>query len=597
MRLRLLVPLLVLLAAPPQVRAAVIVIGNYTDGPVTFRIAEPNAKAREHTLASNHVIPMFVPGPVDVTFTAKGRAVELRLDAYNAYLFIPDPAAGFRLEGVALPGDALERDARAELNPVPRDPPVKVPVTVLVDDADPRADKRWRADLTARFDEAAAVIEKATGMRPVLAGFDTWASDPGAKNTSELLAGLEKAVKAKEGTLAVGYTSRKIDPRADPAFGACRGLAGRHVLIREWVPQSEAERVEVLVHFLATALGGVGTPDPGSALRAKIGDGYALRRGAVVRLDPLNALLLNLWADERRREPDVTLNSLSVYNRARITRLYKALLQAAPGDSLALEYLNGLDREVAKNPAPVPKNPAPKNPERVSGGGRARDELARAVVKAVRERAELNAALGAKALKGDGLTTEYVKAAAGAALRTPGPEMVPAFLVGLGVALDETDVLLDDATTAGAVKDLETPAERKARVAALGTPTLAGRRDLCRRFFVGCATGVLVPDAAENVAIGRALFDLDRPTNLCVPALAAELAGVTFARTAQEDAEVLRDVNKAFSAAEYLPPMKGLRDGLSVEKFEELYGDPADERFLVVLADIRKRLKEMKAYK
>ena len=45
--------------------------------------------------------------------------------------------------------------------------------------------------------------------------------------------------------------------------------------MREWVPKSEAERAEVTLHFVAKALGAVGTPDPGSAMRAKLGDGYA----------------------------------------------------------------------------------------------------------------------------------------------------------------------------------------------------------------------------------------------------------------------------------------------------------------------------------
>jgi len=39
-----------------------------------------------------------------------------------------------------------------------------------------------------------------------------------------------------------------------------------------------------------------------------------------------------------------------------------------------------------------------------------------------------------------------------------------------------------------------------------------------------------------------------------------------------------------------LPP-KGLRDGLSSERFEEDYGDAEDSRFRAVLNDIRNRLK------
>ncbi|MBP3954298.1 hypothetical protein J8F10_03180 [Gemmata sp. G18] len=592
MRHRLFAPLVVLLFAPHPARAAVVVIGNYTDAEIAFRIAEPNEKARAHKLPSNTVAPVYVTGPADITFTAKGRETKLRLDVYNAYLFLPDPVTTVRLEGLELPGPALERDARAEANPVPRDPPVKVPVTLLVDDADPRADKLWQAELRKRFDGAAGVIEKATSVRFMLAGFDTWKSDPGAQSTTDLLDGLEKAVPAKEGTLVVGYSSRKIDEKADPTFGVGRGLNGRHVLIREWKPRGETERGEVLVHFLAQALGGVGTPDPGSALREKLGNGYALYPGAVVRLDPLNALLLNLWADERRREPGANLSSLTVSNRARMTRLYKALLKAAPGDALALAYLNELDRDVAKIP-----DPPLKNPDRPPVKSNVRDEIVRKVVRAVTARAKLNAEAGASALKGDELTAAYVHAAADSAIRSRGPEMVSAFLIALGAALDETGALADDAATAGAVAGAETPEERKERIAVLGNPTLAGRRDLCRRFFLGCALGELLRDAAEDAAVGRALFDFHKPANLCFPALAAEFAGIAFARAAQQDVEMVHDVHRAFAAADYVPPMKGLRDCLSREKFEELYGDSSDARFLAVLTDIRKRLKEMKAYK
>ena len=594
MRLRPCLPLFALLLAAMPGRAAVVVIGNYTDADLAFTVAEPDAKARAHKLPSNSVIPVTVSGPADIVFTSNGREQKFRLDVYNAYAFLPSPPAGVRLEHLEMPGEPLERDARVEVNPPPPREPLKIPVTLLVDDIDPRADKLWQTELRKRFDEAADVMEKATSVRFEFAGFDTWTSDADAKTTSDLFAHFEKTVKPKDGGMVVGYTSRRIDDKVDPAFGQCRAAGGRHILIREWRPKGDVERVEVLVHFLAKSLGGVGTPDPGSALRAKLGDGYAIRAGAVIRLDPLNALLLNLWADERRREPGITLDGLSLANRQRMTRVYKALLKAAPGDALAVQYVNDIDREGAKRPP----EPVAKQPDRPPVKLTARDEIVRATVKAVTARAKQNATLGAGALKGDDLTAALVSAAADCALRVPGPEMVSAFLIALGVAFDDTGALADDATTAPIVKDAETPEERAERLAVLGNPTLLGRRDLCRRFFLGCATGeILGTETAESVAVGRAMFDLHRPANLCFPALAAEFAGITFARVTQQDAEVLHDVRKKFAAAEYLPPLTGLRDGVCAEKFEERYGGATDDRFLAVLETVRDRLKKMKAYK
>ncbi|QEG28685.1 hypothetical protein GobsT_34710 [Gemmata obscuriglobus] len=585
MRFRFLASVALALAASSWGRAAVVVIGNYTDSEITFRLAEPGGKAKPHKLPSNHVVPLFVTGPVDLSYTANGKETKLRLDTYNAYVFLPDEATGFRFEGLELPGDPLERDTRIDPNPVPRDPPVKVPVTLLVDDAEQRTEKVWQAELRKRFDEAAGVLEKGAGVKFVLDGFDTWKSDPDAKDTAELLAGLEKVVQPKGGGLVVGYTSRRIDPMTDPSFGAGRGLSGRHILVREWTPKSDDERTEVLIHFLAKALGGVGSPDPGSALRPQLGDGYALRQGAVLRLDPLNALLLNLWGEERRRAAGVTLETLSPANRARLMRVYQGLLKAAPGDPLVIEYIETLERP-RKNEGGVSDRPRP------AVDATARAGVARAVIRAVRERARGNT--GSDALRGDALTAEYVRVAVEAALRSPGPEVVPGVLLGLGIALDDAGGLLDDALTSDAARGLETDVERKERVTALGNPTLAGRRDLCRRFFLGGAVNALAPERAERVAVGRAVLELHGPANLCLPALAAEFAGGAFAQAAFADADLLHRVAKSFTAADYLPPTAGLRDGLSAAKFEELYGGMSDGRFLTVLADIRARVRELK---
>jgi hypothetical protein len=363
--------------------------------------------------------------------------------------------------------------------------------------------------------------------------------------------------------------------------------------LREWWPKSEAERVEVMLHFVARALGAVGSPDPGSAMRPKLADSYILRAGAVLRLDPLNALALNLWADERRRDPAVELATLAPVYRHRLARIYGALKQATEGDLLVGEYLGSLDADLAKQPEPkeVP-------PDRPPAASSKRDELVRKIVKGVAEFAKKNAGQGASALTGDELTAAYVRTAAEIATSNPGPEMVPAYLIALGVALDDTDALLNDPTTGAAAKDAETPEERKARLAVLGNPTLAGRRDLCRRFFIGCATGELLPQhGAEFVAVGRAMADLNTPSGLSFPALAAEFAGISFARAASGDPEILRDVLVKFKAANYLPPFTGLRNGFSAERFAELYGGDSDERFLAVLAEIRKRLKAMPIYK
>ena len=118
---------------------------------------------------------MYVTGPADITYSTKSGHATRRLDIYNAYLFLPDQASGVRLEGVAEPGKALERDARAELSPIPRDPPVKVPVTILVDDCELRA----RKNAGKRNSANASTRPRASSRRPVVFAWNSRALPPG----------------------------------------------------------------------------------------------------------------------------------------------------------------------------------------------------------------------------------------------------------------------------------------------------------------------------------------------------------------------------------------------------------------------------------
>ncbi|MDB5312278.1 MAG: hypothetical protein JWO38_6480 [Gemmataceae bacterium] len=594
----------VVLAQPAP--AAVVVVANFTPGEITFTVGGSDRKGQTVTLAPAQVAPVTVSGPADITFPTRPANVTLRLDPYNAYVFLPDEKAGRRLEGIELPDAPPERDARPELNPAPREP-VKIPITLLVDDVDPRTDRLWQEAIRTRFEEAAAVVEAHSGVRFVFAGFETWESDPTIKDLRGLLTDFEGRVKVKPGQLAVGYTSRKVEDREKDAasFGATRAFPTTHVLIREWVPKAEPDKVEVLIHHLGLALGATLSPDPGSVMRPKVADGLARIPQYRFRFDPLNTLVMNLWADELRRGPVANVADVAAANRTRLARVYKALQKVRPGDPLAIAYLAELDREIVKNPDPK-KDPGVVNPKAPEPGAKAarspRDDVARAVVRAVAERARANTGPGA--ITGDDLTAAYVKAAASAALGVDGlpadsPDRTAGFLLGLAVALDDSDGLRSDALTAEAVKGAESDADREERLPVLGNPTIRGRRDLCRRFVIGCGAGeLLTPTRAEELAVNRSLslVGTQRQAGLSFPGLAAELAGVAFAGAARETPDILRRAAAKFTLADCLPETGGLRDGLSVERFEDDYSDAGDDRFGAVLTDIRGRVKKVPAF-
>jgi hypothetical protein len=583
-----LISLVVLGSVALRADAAVIVLGNYTTQEVAFTLTTLDEKPRSITIPAYHVQPVAVTGPSTLTLAGKDEGV--RVDPYNAYVFIPDRVKTVRIQGLELPGKAPERDARPELNPKPR-VPFKVPVTLLVDDADPRADKLWQEEVKRRFDAAAAVLNSQTGFQFEFAGFKTWESDGKARDLGAQLPFFEAGVKVRGNGIAVGYTSRKMD-EGEKALGACKGMGATHILLREWKPRGEPEKIEVLVRYLAVAVGAVTSPDPGSAMRDKPGDGKALYAGFVIRLDPLNALALNLWA-EQRQAGRIDLDDVPEPDRTRLLRVYSALLRAFPEDTYASDYVAILEKDPVR--LPKPKNPDPnvKNDPAAGMTDKARRiEAVRTVVAAITERARANT--GPAAVAGDELTAALVEAAATAVMKLEEPERFSAFLLGIAIALDDTNALKDDPLTTSAVAEIESDAERAARLAVLGNPTLRQRRDLCRRFAIGCGLGeLLTPTAAENTAVNRLFADLQRPVGFSFPGLAAEFAGISLARKLRESPDLFPRLRNTFSSSDFIPQLDGLREGLGLEKFEEAYGGTDDERFRSALAAIRKRIKAL----
>src|SRR5947208_3622293 len=111
---------------------------------------------------------------------------------------------------------------------------------------------------------------------------------------------------------------------------------------------------------------------------------------------------------------------------------------------------------------------------------------ARTVVAAIVGAAKENARRPAPR-KGDELTEYYVRAAAGAAAKLPEAQRAPAFLLGIGVALD-TSALLRKAPGTGVLwKKVESDAERAQRLKVIGQPTMYGRHDLTKHFVVSAA--------------------------------------------------------------------------------------------------------------
>lgn len=251
--------------------------------------------------------------------------------------------------------------------------------------------------------------------------------------------------------------------------------------------------------------------------------------------------------------------------------------------SLALASL-GLFATIA---AAAPAEPSPK------------EKAVRVVVRAVADEA---AAIQKRPAKerptGDALTDAYIRSAAAAALPLDKSVRVPGFLIGLGIALDDSTILSGNPLTKKLCAAAESADERKARIKNLGAPTIHKRRDLCQHFAVSVAlTEIFGPALAELAGVAKEQADMRGTSGFSFVDLVLDLAGIEFAVRIQKTPGKLDGIAKEFAITDYAPAIDGLSEGLNEAAFQKEFGGPTDPRYKEQIEAIRKRVQTAKAYK
>jgi hypothetical protein len=225
-------------------------------------------------------------------------------------------------------------------------------------------------------------------------------------------------------------------------------------------------------------------------------------------------------------------------------------------------------------------------------------QAARPVVAAVVEAGRANKRRD-EPRKGDELTEYYVKAAVAAARKQPADRRPAALLLALGVALDDSDLLRNNIVTRATWRQVETDAERKKRLAVLGEPTVRGRHDLAQHFGVSAAlTALSGPKVAEAAGLLKEWLDSgEGGSGFSFADLAADLAGIEFAKQVLAKPECLARLEKKFRVSDYTVAPKGLKEGLTRRQFEKQYGGLSDARFRKELEALRKRVKARPGFK
>jgi hypothetical protein len=576
-------------------RAAVVVLANRSEDDVRFTISSAEGPVRPCTLAKREVLTIPLKRGLEIAFSAGGTRHRCRVRGNEIYCFV-GAAATMRLKQIGFRG-TWSQPAQADDNDDAADRPagksenvlLTVPVKIFVDQSELTVQNVWEKRLRQRIKEASDILERQCRVRLEVVDAGTWESDERRTKLSELMRDFRVKAAVGKARLAIGFVGPRADMDEDAALGCTPGPLQTHILIREKKPRTEPERLEVLVHELGHFLGACHSPESDSVMRPKLGDGRAILRSFRIRFDPVNALVMNLIAEELARRPVRSLGELRPRTRKRLLDIFSTLVRAMPDEPAPVQYVRLLG---GTPPEPLSARTLPA--EVLEG--------ARSVVAAVTAAAQRNQQLPEAGpnprRSGDALTEHYCRVAAAECRRLSPEQAATAYLLGLAVALDRADLLRSLELHGMAWEKIETEDERARRLEVLGEPAMYGRPELMRSFVVSAAVVMVVEGLAISPAgIQEELLLLQGSDRFRFDDLAASLAGITFATQLDASPALLDELATSFRVADYVLPPKGLPASLDREEFSRQYGSMTDERFLDQQDALRKRLLALPGYK
>jgi len=562
------------------VAAEVTVLANRTSQAVELMLLPAGEPAKNMTIAAGDSRPVFYKRALRVRYREGPMQREYTLDPYSAYFFAMRTDNGLlKLEKIGLGEEGAPQNAPPLPQLKPADSAATIPVKLLVDDDEPTHRQIWEARLRKRVAKASKILERYSGLRLQVVAIETWDSDDAQHDFFQSLREFEREVNPQPARLAIGFSSQYRIAHGRVHMGGTRGPLHPYILLKERSPQvRETERLELLVHELGHYLGASHSPEPHSVMRPVLTGGLQRSVGSRVQFDPVNTLLIAMMGEEVRRRGVRRLSDVSRPTRQRMRRIYGVLRKAMPNDPAAERYLRLLGRSTA--PSLV--------------------EDTRQVLQAVVRAAKLRHPAQAKrkeAPSGDELTNFYVRQAARAAQQVAPERAGQAMLLALGIFMDDTKTLRTFPATSVFVTRVESQPQRRERLAVLGSPSMRGRRDLAKHFFVSAhCTVALGGQAAQALGLAKEMSDAHGGTGFSFADLAANRAGIVFAEKLLAGQLSLRELARAFSVEDYLPPVADLAEGLGAEQLQARYGQAGGQSLPAELKRIERRILALPAY-
>lgn len=572
-------------AANRPLNGAVVVIANRTPATVEFEARIDRKPPKRLKLLPDENLPIFADAGVYVRNPDDdASAPEQALQANAAYFFGSDEGGSPKLYQIGL-GETTPQPWRT--NGVP---PLELPdsnvitVKIVVDDDEMRLRRAWEPAIRKRIDTVSAALEAHCGMKLRVVAVEEWDSDDNEKDFFKTLAEFEREVLPAPADVAIGFSSQYDVAKGRVHLGGTRHPLHTHILVKERSRNVlEPERIELLAHELGHYLGATHSPEPQSVMRPVIGQGVQRVARAKLKFDPPNTLLMSMFAEELRRRQIKDVGALSPEIRRRMQEIYSAINPSLPDDPAASQYVKIMG---------------------VAGARPLIEDTTKVLQQIVRV-AELKKRLVAQDKNkplptGDELLQLYVRQAALAAKQVRRENASRAFILALGIALDETDSLRKLPLAGGAIDAIEPEqrrVERHAAFADMPATSMHGRADLAKHFLVSAhLVALLGSEPARGAGVVKEMLDSNGGSGFSFADMAANRAGIAFAVAVLKDRLTLDDIASSFTVESFMPPIEGLREGLQAKEFTEAFGGVGDQRLQTELSRIEASISSLPIY-
>lgn len=601
----------------------VVVLANRSGVPLAAQVGSARGLPRNVQLSPGESLPVFLEGRGSISFSTGSHTKRYELDANCAYYFGRTSDGRIDLQRIGLGEDESTTGGRTLSGGTNRNGSAVIPVKILVDEDEPARQAIWERRLRSRVEAASAILDKHCRVQLKVVGTGTWNSDNSITDFFASLDEFEREVDPGSARLAIGFTSQFQVLRGRVHMAGTRGPLRSHILLREFSPKiDEPERLEFLLHELGHHMGASHSPEATSVMRPVLGDNLAGRANFQIRFDPVNTLIMSLVGEEIRHRGIRNFGEITNESKLRLRQIYGHLAKTLPDDPAGNHFLS-LTRDATAGP-----KVAPLSSDLFQG--------IRHVLKRIGDAAEANSRLpageeerqqpktalqlaelgdsgdskpiiggttsgegnGAARRSGDALMEYYIREASGAADDLPAGIAPKAFLLAIGIALDDSGALATLPITAPIVRAVDSNSDRETRQRHFGAPTMQGRADLAKHFAVSaCLTDVLGTEAARVAGLTKETLDSQGGSGFSFADMCANQAGITFAEYILKERFSMSMISNSFTVALVMPPVDGLEEGLSSKELLSKFGPASDKRFRHQMELIEQRIRQLPPYR